>query len=250
MTGTKNSRKKEGTFVGTLGVYVDDRDVHNPHSGNTGLLVVDMIYGSAHAEYGYLKMYRQMGLDSACSYYLDRLANKVIPNIKVLQEAFRRQGMPVIFTTFSSERDDYGDLLPRAHHQMEAWEKQGYEHPYTRIGEDGARILDDLAPIDRERIVNKTRISAFNGSNIDEVLRHLDLELLVLTGVGTNYCVQCTLQDAYDFGYECIVVEDATATLSEEIQRIAIQSMEAFAKVMRTADILDELKRAQSMRDH
>ena len=223
-------------YVGTRGVYILRRD-------NTGLVVVDMVYASAHRDYGWVKLHRQMGHDSACDYYLSRLAETVIPNIKALQEGFRRRNMHVVFNTFSSEREDFSDFVPRVLRQIQEWTRQGFDHPYNHVWDDDARVVEELAPLPEERVVNKVRFSAFNGSNIDYVLRELGLELLVFTGVGTNYCVQCTLLDAYDFGYECILMEDATATLTQEEQEVAIRSMVPFyAKIMRTEELLRELE--------
>ncbi len=242
MASADSRREGKGNYTGTLGVYVDAQDVHSLRLSRTGLVVVDMIYGSTHPEYGYLKMYRQMGLTDACEYYLRRLASKVVPNIKSLQLGFRESGLPVIFTTNASEEEDYADLVPRTRLQMVAWKEQGFDQPFMRVWEPGARVLEELAPSAGERVINKTRTSAFNGSNIDDHLREMGLELLVFVGVGTNYCVQHTLIDAYDFGYECILIEDATATLTKDVQQVAIESMSVFAKITTTAAVLAELK--------
>jgi nicotinamidase-related amidase len=227
-------------YVGTLDVYTVQ-----PHK--TGLLVIDMVYGSAHGDYGWAKMYRQMGMEDVYDYYLKRLQDTVIPNIKNLQEAFRRRNMQVVFTTVASEREDFSDWTPRVLRQIRDWTERGVDHPYNHIWDDDAQILDELAPASGEQVINKLRFSAFNGSNIDEVLQELGLELLVFTGVGTNYCVQCTLMDAYDHGYECILVEDATGTLTQEVQDIAIRSMEPYAKIMSTNELLQELETATAV---
>jgi nicotinamidase-related amidase len=229
------SGERTDLYVGTRGAYV-------LHPEKTGLLVIDMVYASAHGEYGWAKMYRQMGMRHVYDYYLDRLSGLVIPNIRALQSAFRERGMPVVFTTVASEQEDFSDQTPRVRRHIEEWTRQGFAHPYRRVSDSDARILDELAPRPGELVMNKIRMSAFNGSKIDEALRGMGLELLVFTGVGTNYCVQCTLMDAYDHGYECVLIEDATATLTQEVQETGIRSMQPYAKIVTTKEMLHELE--------
>jgi nicotinamidase-related amidase len=222
-------------------LYVGTSGAVDPTAAQPGLVVVDMVYASAHGDYGWARMYRDMGMQDVYDYYLRRLTTAVIPNIQSLLSAFRSQGLPVIYTTVASERDDFSDLTPRMRNQIRQWTDQGLQHPYRRVWEEDAGVLAELAPQPGDHIVNKTRFSAFNGSNINDLLQRLGLNLLVFTGVGTNYCVQCTLMDAYDLGYECLLVEDATATLTQEVQDIAIRSMEPYAQVAATRDLLAQI---------
>jgi len=221
-------------FVGTLTDFaVRDRRV--------ALVVIDMIKASADEGTGWARMYRQMGLDSIPDHYLGRLGNVAVPHIKRLLEAFRSTGWPVIYTTLASEREDYGDLTPRTRRQIRDWLAQGYAHPYPRLWEDGASIIADLAPGPRDIVVNKTRLSAFHGSSFPDRLREIGVEALVFTGMATNYCVMATLLDAYDHGFDCLLVEDATATLTEAMQSGAIDFVAPFARVATTDALLDEI---------
>jgi nicotinamidase-related amidase len=219
-------------------------DAHVIRLGTTALLVIDMVYASVHPDYGWVKMYRQMGLEAACDYYVDRLYQTVVPNLQELQKQFRHHAMPVVFTTVASEREDFGDWPARVRRRIERWTEQGFDHPYVHEWDDTAGVIDELAPREGDQVINKTRFSAFNGSNIDAILRELGAELLIVTGVGTNFCVQCTLLDAYDYGYECILVEDATATLDPDMQEIAVRSMELYARTTTTHELLTELAEA------
>lgn len=221
--------------------YRVDGDAHVVRPATTALLVIDMVYASVHPDYGWVKMYRQMGLDDACKYYVDRLYQMVVPNIQRLLEQFRDRDMLVVFTTVASEREDFSDWPARVRRRIETWSEQGFDHPYVHEWDETAGVIDELAPRGDEPVLNKVRFSAFNGSTIDAVLRELGVELLVVTGVGTNFCVQCTLLDAYDYGYECVLVEDGTATLNPEMQEIAVRSMEPYAKIVTTRDLVTEL---------
>jgi biuret amidohydrolase len=231
---TKAPPEEQALYVGTLGEY-------ELIPGKTGLLVIDMQYSSTHKDYGWKRMYRQMGLDSIGTYSLDRVDNLVIPNIQALLKACREQGLPIIYTTVSSEKEDYSDLTARSRRHIAEWTEKGFSHPYCHVWDAGAKVIEELAPRPGEPVINKTRFSAFNGSDIDQVLKEMNLELLLFTGVGTNYCVQCTLFDAYDLGYECILVEDATSTLAQDLQDTAIRSMAPYAKISSTQQLLEQI---------
>lgn len=230
---------QKSIYVGTISGDAQDLD-------GTALLVIDMQYGAIHADHGWKRMYRQMGLGHLSSYSLKRVSETVTPNISALLDAFRSRGLPVIYTTVSSERNDYSDLTERARRHMDEWTSQGFDHPYSRLGEIGSQVIAELAPLPGEVVINKTRFSAFNGSDIDRVLKEHGVRQLAVTGVGTNYCVQCTLLDAYDHGYDCILVEDGTGTLAQELQDVAVKSMEPYARIANTASLLESLGRRES----
>jgi nicotinamidase-related amidase len=234
--------RRPALYTGTLGIYVGDFDVYHLRPAATALLVVDMVYASAHADYGYTKMYRQLGKDDACAHYIRRLGDTVIPNLKILLAAFREHHIPIIYFTYASQEPDFSDLSRRTRRQIEGWTQQGLQHPYRHITDPDARVLDELAPAPGDLVLNKTRNSAFNGSAVDEILRAKGINLLVIVGVATNYCVQCTLLDAFDHDYECILIEDGTAALSEAIQSAAVATMRPFARIMTTAEIIIQLE--------
>lgn len=76
----------------------------------------------------------------------------------------------------------------------------------------GAEIVPHLGRTPSEPIVVKPGKSAFIGSDFDHLLRRRGIRNLVFTGITTDGAVQCTLRDANDRGYECLILEDAAAS--------------------------------------
>jgi gluconolactonase len=86
----------------------------------------------------------------------------------------------------------------------------------------GARPVPELEPHDGDLVVEKQRMSAFNSTTLDTKLRGLATATVIVCGAWTNWAIEHTCRDAADHGYEAVVVTDATATISEEFQRAAL----------------------------
>lgn len=84
-----------------------------------------------------------------------------------------------------------------------------------------AAIVDELHPDERDIRVDKYRMSGFWDTPLDSILRNLGLTTLLFAGVNLDQCVMCTLQDANFLGYDCILVEDCSATTSPDFCREA-----------------------------
>ncbi len=205
---------------------------------HTALLIVDMQYMDAHPDYGLGRVF--CAADPArAAYYFQRLRDIVIPNIRRLLEAFRARGLRVIYLTLGPVLPDGSDLSPsfRRRYRLEE-ETLGVRVTYPQ-GTREHGILDEIAPQAGELVVNKTANSAFNASDIDRLLRNLALETLIIAGVGTDVCVETTARDAVDRGYNCIIVEDACATLDEESHDAALLAFAKwFGRVACTREVL------------
>ena len=86
----------------------------------------------------------------------------------------------------------------------------------------GAQIVDELAPKTGDVVLDRTRMSVFNGTGIDNMLRNLGVETLIVVGAWTNMAVEHTARDAADHGYRVTLVEDATSSLNAEWQHAAV----------------------------
>ena len=183
----------------------------------TALLVVDMQYGDAHPDYGLLKAKRERGALAVAEvdYYVRRLNETVIPNIRRLQQAFRASGDEVIFVRIESLTADGRDRGPE--HKA-----KGIHFPPGSI--DG-RILAEIEPQADELVFSKTCGSAFPSTPLDYVLRNMGTRRLAVVGVVTGSCVQATACDALGRGFSVVVVEDATASWSDAMQATAIEHL-------------------------
>jgi nicotinamidase-related amidase len=92
-----------------------------------------------------------------------------------------------------------------------------------RPGTWGAEIVDEVRPVDGELVVDKHRISAFAGTDLDRVLRQRGIDSVVLTGISTSFVVEGTARDAVDRGFRTAVVSDGCADLEAETHRLAVE---------------------------
>ena len=177
---------------------------------SVALVVVDMQYHDACAERGLTQgMDRLVG--GSMSYYGERLKGQTVPAIRRLLEAFRERGMTVIHVVLGSRYRDLRDCPPRFREWTRNLEKLVGVDDLWWMGNPDFQILEELKPIHGETVIRKTTNGAFNGSELDSFLRRNGINTLVLTGVVTSACVDTTARDAADRGYDCVIVDEATA---------------------------------------
>jgi len=178
-------------------------------------------------------------------YLQNRSKTLVEPNLKSLLDMFREKKQRVIFTTVASERPDGADWAPAFKRiNLESQEQIG-EPAMPAKSDRWARIVELLEPSDEELVINKTTYGAFASTGLDSTLRNLGIVTLVLGGVVTNRCVETTMRDATDRGYQVILVDDGSATFSQEIQDATTLSLQgAYGFVRQTNEILKMLEKA------
>lgn len=117
----------------------------------------------------------------------------------------------------------------------------------TKIGsvvEDswGAATVDGIDISPEDFVLKRTRMSAFNGTQLDILLKNLGITNVIITGVWTNMAVEHTARDAADYGYNVTIVTDGTATINDEWQNVAMNyAMNNIATKMSTKEILNIL---------
>jgi nicotinamidase-related amidase len=199
--------------------------------GRTALLVVDMDYGSTTPDQGLIAMAERQGISMA--YYTARL-REIIPHIRRLQEAFRAADLEVVHTKGRGTKGGHriGGVRVRPLNSDGAPQRRG--------------IIEELAPRDGEVVIEKDTPGPFGVTNIDHALRMLGTDILVVTGIVTEQCVEATVRGAFDFGYQVVLVEDGCATVSPELHNAALLSMaDWFCRVWTTAEVLDSVRRMQ-----
>ena len=144
-------------------------------------------------------------LDSK-SFFHSELRNLVIPNqVKIISLA-RKLNIEVMHTVIESLTQDGRDRS--IDHRL-----SGMNVPK---GSEGAEVIDEIRPVADEIIIPKTSSGVFNSTNIDYVLRNLDIRFLIIFGIVTDQCVDMAVRDAADRGYLVTMVSDASTTITSE----------------------------------
>lgn len=94
-------------------------------------------------------------------------------------------------------------------------------------GEYGHEIIPELAPETGEIVIDKPGKGSFFGTNLGEILQKGGMTHLILTGVTTEVCVQTTMREANDRGYECLLVEDCTESYFPAFKRATLEMVRA-----------------------
>ena len=154
---------------------------------------------------------------------------KAVPPAKKVLEACRNAGIFVIHTR-EGHRPDLSDLPPSKRNRGSAPIRIGEVGSMGRLlvrGSYGHDIVDELAPIDGEPIVDKPGKGAFYATDMDTILKMKGIRQLVFCGVTTEVCVNTSMREANDRGYDAVVLSDCVASYFPEFQRVALEMISA-----------------------
>ena len=152
-----------------------------------------------------------------------------IPVVGAVLAAARELGMTVIHTR-EGHRPDLADLPPAKHARGNPTLAIGDEGPRGRIlvrGEEGHDIIDDLAPISGEVVLDKPGKGAFYATDLGAILSAKSIKSLLVCGVTTEVCVHTTVREANDRGFECLVIEDGCGSYFPEFHAWALKMISA-----------------------
>jgi nicotinamidase-related amidase len=139
------------------------------------------------------------------------------------------QGWPVIHTR-EAHKPDLSDCPPAKIRRGKPGLRIGERGAMGRIlvsGEPGNEIIDALAPLPGEIVIDKPGKGAFYATDLEQRLKSMDIAQLVFAGVTTEVCVQTSMREANDRGYECLLVEDATESYFPEFKAATIEMIVA-----------------------
>jgi nicotinamidase-related amidase len=153
----------------------------------------------------------------------------IVPTVKRVLHAWRAAGGLVVHTR-EGHAPDLSDCPPAKRLRGEPKLRIGDEGPMGRIliqGEPGHGIIPELAPIEGEVVIDKPGKGAFYGTGLGEVLEGHGISHLVVMGVTTEVCVQTTMREANDRGYDCLLVEDGTESYFPAFKEAALAMIRA-----------------------
>jgi nicotinamidase-related amidase len=178
------------------------------------------------------------------------LLRKAIAPTKRVLDAARARGMLVIHTR-EGHRPDLTDLPPSKQLRGKLKTGIGDAGPMGRIlvrGEYGHDIIDELKPVSGEPVIDKPGKGAFYATDLDALLHNRGIRQLVVCGVTTEVCVNTSVREANDRGYDCLVLEDCVGSYFPEFQLAALKMIKAqggiFGWVSDSPRLLEALRRA------
>ncbi len=189
-----------------------------PELGKIALIVIDMQRDFMEAG----------GFGAALGNDVSRL-RAIVPTLQQLLAACRACQIP-IFHTVEGHQPDLSDCPSSKRQRGNSNLRIGDEGPMGRIlvlGEPGNDIIPELAPYPNERVISKPGKGAFYQTDLPVLLQEKGITHLLITGVTTEVCVQTTMREANDRGYECLLVEDCTESYFPEFKAATLEMVRA-----------------------
>lgn len=159
---------------------------------------------------------------------VSQLRRTIEPN-KALLAAFRKAGLTVMHTR-EGHRPDLSDLPPAKKVRGHGATTIGDIGPMGRIlirGEPGQDIIDELYPLPGEPIIDKPGKGAFFATDLHAILQNKGITQLVVTGVTTEVCVNTTVREANDRGFECLIPDDCVGSYFPIFQEMGLKMIKA-----------------------
>jgi biuret amidohydrolase len=174
------------------------------------------------------------------------LLKKIVPTVGRLIDAFRIARLPVIHTR-ECHKPDLSDLPKAKHRRGKPSMRIGDPGPMGRIliaGEPGADIVPELAAKPGEIVLDKPGKGAFHGTPLSSILAEREITHLVLAGVTTEVCVQTTMREANDRGFDCLLAEDATESYFPEFKKATLDMIRAQGAIVGWTATVDQISAA------
>ena len=154
---------------------------------------------------------------------------KALPAAERVLKACRAAGLFIMHTR-EGHRADLSDLPAAKYERGRPKIHIGDEGPMGRLlvrGEHGHDIVPELYPMPGEVVVDKPGKGAFCATHLDLILHNRGIKSLIVCGVTTEVCVNTTVREANDRGYECVVLSDCVGSYFPEFQRVALEMIKA-----------------------
>jgi ureidoacrylate peracid hydrolase len=202
---------------------------------NPALLVIDV-------QNGFISKggsYDLLGMET--SHYRD-----VIPKIRDLINLCKNVRIPIFYT--QAVRESSGiDLLTRSHKILPKSREERIKKKPICVRETwDAEIVDEIKPAEGDHVVIKRRDSAFHDTEIGVWLRSLNIDTLIFCGIDTSICVETSLRDAFNIGYDVVLISDATASNNKKHYESTLENVKGYyGMVMDMKELCQYLPQSQ-----
>jgi ureidoacrylate peracid hydrolase len=165
-------------------------------------------------------------------------AKRQLGKIADLIAACRLVNLPIIYTVHETDPEFNPLEIATFPHLV---------HGGMRKGTDGIKVVDELAPLEGDYVLQKRRYSAFFQTDLEMVLRNkkdegeLPIDTLIICGTVTNICCESTARDAYFRDYKVIFGSDVCSALNKEAHTASLANMELFGQVLSAGEIIEQL---------
>ena len=157
------------------------------------------------------------------------LLEAIVPACQAVLGAWRQAGGLVVHTR-EAHRPDLSDCPPAKRNRGNPSLRIGDAGPMGRIlvmGEPGNQIIPALAPVAGEIVIDKPGKGAFYATGLHEMLQARGITHLLFMGVTTEVCVQTSMREANDRGYDSLLLEDCTESYFPAFKAAAVEMMRA-----------------------
>lgn len=157
------------------------------------------------------------------------LLEAIVPATQAVLSAWRAAGGLVVHTR-EAHRPDLSDCPPAKRNRGNPRLRIGDAGPMGRIlvaGEPGNQIIDALAPVAGELVIDKPGKGAFYATGLHELLQARGITHLIFGGVTTEVCVQTSMREANDRGYDCLLLEDCTESYFPQFKAATVDMIRA-----------------------
>jgi ureidoacrylate peracid hydrolase len=167
---------------------------------------------------------------------------EVIPRIHDLISMCRDARIPIFYTQAVREASGI-DLLTKTHKILpKSREERIKKRPICIRGTWDADIVDDIKPQENDQVVIKRRDSAFHDTETGVWLRSIGVDTLIFCGVDTSICVETSLREAFNIGYDVILVSDATASSNRKHYESTLENVrDYYGMVMESRELREYL---------
>jgi nicotinamidase-related amidase len=199
----------------------DTMENTQPDRGKTALLLVDLQNDNVHRDGAFASF-------GAADHAVEQ---GLIQHVRQLLDWARNQSMPIIHNriVFYPGGNFGGANAP-------IFRMIGPES--LKLGSWGADALEGLEALADEPVLTRNRMSAFNGTGLDALLRNSGVTTVLVAGVWTNMAVEHTVRDAADHGYRAVLVTDATSSINADWHKAALTyALTNIAEFLSTSDL-------------
>ena len=161
-------------------------------------------------------------------------AGQIIENAKALGRRFREIGAPVVLTRVAFSNNYVDKLNQPVDVPMQV--------PSGGLPSEWSQFAGEIESLSADVVITKRQWSAFFGTELDLQLRRRGISTIVLGGISTNFGVESTARDAWQYNYAVIVAEDASTSVAADLHKFSVEKiLPRVARVRATEEILSAL---------